>query len=426
MGFLIDVQELKSGLIIFHRLDVQHKNWYCRVRVPESDKYKTISLKTPDIREARDKAIEADAEIRFRVKHEVPVFEHSFEETALEYSDFKKRMASAGQITQRRWEVIDDHIRLHLIPYIGQLQIVHVGQDQWDGYPLWRKENGEGRNGKVKDDTIRQEMITFRSVMKFAADRDRIRERQVPKGKIALKKGRREEFTPQEYRHLHTFARQWVKEAGADSKTRWYRTMTYNFILIMANTGMRTSEARNLRWRDVDTTRFDRHKRPFVALNVRGKGKFRELVAANNVATYFDRIRAISHATQPDDFVFTTSNGKSNSSLYRSLINDLLEQSKLQISSSGSRRSPYCFRHTYATFRLMEGIDVYFLAKQMGTSVKMIEDYYGHITPTKNAERILEGIPGWQPLAEDDGGKTGDVNDAPAAQKAKARTKKAK
>jgi hypothetical protein len=44
----------------------------------------------------------------------------------------------------------------------------------------------------------------------------------------------------------------------------------------------------------------------------------------------------------------------------------------------------------------MEGVDVYFLAKQMGTSVKMIEDHYGHITPAKNAERILQGIPGWE------------------------------
>jgi len=39
---------------------------------------------------------------------------------------------------------------------------------------------------------------------------------------------------------------------------------------------------------------------------------------------------------------------------------------------------------------------VYFLAKQMGTSVKMIEDHYGHITPVKNADRILLGLPGWQ------------------------------
>jgi len=39
---------------------------------------------------------------------------------------------------------------------------------------------------------------------------------------------------------------------------------------------------------------------------------------------------------------------------------------------------------------------VYFLAKQMGTSVKMIEDHYGHVTPVKNADRILLGLPGWQ------------------------------
>ena len=59
--------------------------------------------------------------------------------------------------------------------------------------------------------------------------------------------------------------------------------------------------------------------------------------------------------------------------LYRSLIEGLLIESELQKSSSGSRRSTYCFRHTYATFRLTEGVDVYFLSKQMGTSVKMIE-----------------------------------------------------
>jgi integrase len=82
--------------------------------------------------------------------------------------------------------------------------------------------------------------------------------------------------------------------------------------------------------------------------------------------------------------------------------------------SAGTRRSTYCFRHTYATFRLMQGTDVIFLAKQMGTSVKMIENHYGHITPVKNAERILQGVPGWEPLAEDSGTDTGGVNADPA------------
>lgn len=39
---------------------------------------------------------------------------------------------------------------------------------------------------------------------------------------------------------------------------------------------------------------------------------------------------------------------------------------------------------------------MYFLSKQMGTSVKMIEDHYSHITPVKNADKILMGLPGWE------------------------------
>jgi hypothetical protein len=37
----------------------------------------------------------------------------------------------------------------------------------------------------------------------------------------------------------------------------------------------------------------------------------------------------------------------------------------------------------------------------MGTSVKMIEDHYGHITPVKNAERILLDLPGWESATAD-------------------------
>jgi integrase len=48
MAFITDKEELKSGLIIFRRGDVAHRNFYCRVRLLKEDRYKTISLRNSD------------------------------------------------------------------------------------------------------------------------------------------------------------------------------------------------------------------------------------------------------------------------------------------------------------------------------------------------------------------------------------------
>jgi integrase len=228
--------------------------------------------------------------------------------------------------------------------------------------------------------------------MRFAAQKKYIRDSQVFRGTLPTDHVRREEFTASEYKRLHSFTRQWIKDAH-DVEKRWYRTVIYNFILIMCNTGMRVTEARSLRWSDISN--HSDGGRKYLIINVWGKKKRRQLVAAGSVGEYFDRIRAISKAKKPTDFVFTTFKGDKSSTLYGKTIAALLSDAGLLVSTSGSRRSTYCFRHTYATFRLSEGVDVYFLAEQMGTSVKMIEDHYGHVSAVKNRGQILKGFAGW-------------------------------
>src|SRR6185295_17635526 len=98
LSFQTDVEELKKGLIIFRRCDVSHRNWYCRMRLPNEDKYKTVSLKTSDINEAKDRAFDWDSEIRFKLKHEMPVFNRLFSQVAKEYADFQKERSEAGHI----------------------------------------------------------------------------------------------------------------------------------------------------------------------------------------------------------------------------------------------------------------------------------------------------------------------------------------
>ncbi|MBS1165545.1 MAG: hypothetical protein H6R00_1570 [Proteobacteria bacterium] len=71
-------------------------------------------------------------------------------------------------------------------------------------------------------------------------------------------------------------------------------------------------------------------------------------------------------------------------------LNALLEAAKLKTDVFGQVRSAYSFRHTYATRQLRKGTDVYTLAINMRTSVRMIEMYYSDVVP-EDLARQLEG-----------------------------------
>lgn len=88
MAFVTDKEGLKPGLIIFRRSDVQHRNWYCRVKVPKADRYKTVSLKTDSINEACTLAWDQEGDVRYAIKHGAPIFNRPFRDefTAEEYT----------------------------------------------------------------------------------------------------------------------------------------------------------------------------------------------------------------------------------------------------------------------------------------------------------------------------------------------------
>ena len=57
----------------------------------------------------------------------------------------------------------------------------------------------------------------------------------------------------------------------------------------------------------------------------------------------------------------------------------MLKYCEVPISKEGMNRTIYSLRHFYGTQRLRGNINPYILVKNMGTSVEMIEKFYGHI-----------------------------------------------
>ena len=61
----------------------------------------------------------------------------------------------------------------------------------------------------------------------------------------------------------------------------------------------------------------------------------------------------------------------------------------MKVDRDGNPRTAYSLRHTYICFRLMEGADIYQIAKNCRTSVEMIEKFYAsHIKTTLDAASI--------------------------------------
>jgi hypothetical protein len=60
----------------------------------------------------------------------------------------------------------------------------------------------------------------------------------------------------------------------------------------------------------------------------------------------------------------------------RDLFNAILDEEKLRTDRDGRPRTAYSLRRTYICLRLLEGADIYQIAKNCRTSVEMIEKYY--------------------------------------------------
>lgn len=109
--------------------------WYCRMKMPKADRYKTVSLKTTDLDVARERAFEQDADIRFRLKHDVPVFNHPFREVGKEYLLTQEARAKRGEISAARPKKLRAVIEGTLDRYAGSTQLHLIGDERWGSYP---------------------------------------------------------------------------------------------------------------------------------------------------------------------------------------------------------------------------------------------------------------------------------------------------
>ena len=390
MAHAKDQVSIADGQItLYRRDDVKDPFWQCRIRVKGHKGYVRRSTGQHDLAKAEQAAWQILGELTQRTSQNLPLKSKNFTEVASSFLRDAETRFREGRTSEGRFEVVRGTLKRYLIPFFGKTDVTLIQKKELMEYRKWRQGywiTGPGKGERKKrivptTATLKQEWSVLRGVFTHGIEMGLLSPlilANLKHDKIKINK--RPAFTSEEYRRLYEFMRSWTKKS-TNPKIQKDRELLRDYVLIMANSGMRKGEARTLKWRDVNS--YTNEHGVWTTLRVKGKTGERLVVCQPGTERYFNRLRKRPYKTQPDDYVFCHKDGEPIADW--TSFSSLIKAAGLERDSQGNKRSIYSLRHTYATLRLENGTNVYWLKQNMGTSVTMIERHYGQT-------RVLVGI----------------------------------
>jgi integrase len=390
--------EILGGLVQLYRRD-KSRFWQCSASY--RGRQFRASTKEDDLPQAQQFAEDWYLEVRGKSRAGLLKIEKTFQVAAEKF--LKEYQIITENQRSPRW--VEGHgirLRLHLVPFFGELGLSEVTPGKVQEYRMHRITTS--RTGKAPArSTMHDEIVTLRQVLKTAIRHGWLSHLPdlSPPYKTQGKVVHRPWFSPAEYKQLYTATRQYAHDS-AKKPYRWNAEQVHDYVLFMANTGLRPDEAKNLQHRDVAIVKDEATGERILEIEVRGKrgvGYCKSMPSAvlpyTRLKNRAKLVRNGRHENgdaekppqeppklpQPTDYVFPGNHIK--------LFNGLLNREGLKLDRDRNKRTAYSLRHTYICMRLMEGADIYQIAKNCRTSVEMIEKFYAaHIKNRLDAASI--------------------------------------
>jgi integrase len=281
-------------------------------------------------------------------------------------------------------------IDLYLNPFFGGMPVDKIKTGTVLDFRVWRCKLAIANYGKpAARGTLNSDIITLRMILATAERNGWID--HLPDLSEPFPKWRpvshRAWFSPEEYTRLCRATWAYV-ERPPDGIRKALCQQLHDYVVFMANTGLRPDEAGHLEFRDV-TIDENTGDDPILRLNVRGKRGVGYAISMPSAARAFERLcerrrLATGGELVPTDKLFALN--------HRVLFNRILGELDLKTDRDGRQRSASSLRHTYICFRLLNGANIYHLSKNCRTSVGMIEKYYAsHISTSIDTTRLNVG-----------------------------------
>lgn len=366
-----------------------------QVRFKTNDRWVHFTTGTESLAQAKDTAFELALDAWFKERNHLPVMIKNFKYVAnLAIQELKQLLNSTNaKVTYQ------DYIwalEKYMIPFLGRYHFHEITQDVIKQFEEWRIFKMQH---KPSGSHLNTHNAALNRVFNKAIALGYIAQEQLPQLRNnGIKTGRRPDFTYDEFVLLVWYMRKWLKTSSRGHQGV-VRHLLFNYVMILFYTGIRAgTEAMNLKWKHVRY--FQENNVRYMAFNVNGKTKHRELTVSTRAIKYLKRIHQRNlklNQTSFEDLINQGSeeyifriDGKDKTTDFGRMFKAILSASNLLTDRrTDTERSLYSLRHVYATMTLTNtNISMHVLAKHMGTSQTMIEKHYGHVDMRKKAAQI--------------------------------------
>ena len=286
-------------------------------------------------------------------------------------------------------------INRYLIQIFGKYHITKIDSQVVKEFEAWRKDN-MGRTPVAS--TLMNHASAYNRVITTAIEHGWI-SANVTIARLSrkgVKSTARPAFTAVEIEQMLAFLPQWAL-GGRTYEQQQIRLLLRDYIEVLLATGARCGkESMNMLCQHIQW--YSDKEQRYLRIWVSGKTGGRWLIAKHHAAEALGRLamRRTALGLSLEDAIAAKSNLKvftyadgSQPYAFQQTFTRLLAQAVLSADAdTGQKRTLYSLRHTYATFELLNGTDIHTLARQMGTSVNMLERHYSKLTGTMAADRL--------------------------------------
>jgi site-specific recombinase XerD len=371
--------------------------WYARIWDAQTKRYSTRSTKCI----VKADAIEEAFAIRNKLggMQKAPRVEerYTFAHFAKRQMLIQQRQVQSGQRSPRF--VKDDTDLLErpkdgIVSILGKKDIRKITTKDLRDYLTLLDEN---RESVLSASSVNKHLIVIRKVMNLAREDEVIGQLPVfPK--VSTKDTPRPSFSKQEMQQFYKVLGSLAKEDKTRTDAASVYVELYDLCVFLANTGLRPtiSEVFSLRHRDITISDDPEEGTHLFIVVKQGKTGFRNTYSTHIAKERYEKLLVRREKVEQDDFVFFPELANRN---YAARVAG--KYFKLAVQAAGLEKDPlgqnrvlYSLRHYYIQMALAREVPIYELAAYTGTSVQMIERFYGKF-PTyspKQAASLNRGM----------------------------------